>query len=142
MNYHRPKCPRTAIAAAVSKMTLLQEQINNASGYMTTDSANVFFSIPIKKSERESEKVCTCVRQKTIFFYRFSTGLSELTHYRSQHNPKRSDCLDNLQGVTMTQHFSNLLLTPGAVLKPKRFRDQLLQLSVQGPIGRGTMLSI
>lgn len=88
MNYHRPKCAETAIAAAVSKMTLLQEQINKASGYVTTDSANVFFSIPIKKREKESETVSTCVRQKTIFLYRFSTGLSELTHYLSQHNPE------------------------------------------------------
>ena len=132
----------SATAAAVSKMTLLQEQINKASGYVTTDSANVFFSILIKKRERESETVCTCVQQKTIFLYRFSTGLSELTHYLSQHNPKRSDCLESLQGITLTQHFSNLMLTPGVVLKPMRFRNKSLQLSVQGPIGTGTRLSI
>ena len=132
MNYHRPKCAGTAIAAAVSKMTLLQKQINKASGYVTTVCANVFFSIPIKKIEKESEIVCTCVRQKTVFLYRFSTGLSELTHYLSQHNPKRPDCLDSLQGITLTQHFSNLMLTPGAVLKPMRIQGPVTSIKCSG----------
>ena len=50
--------------------------------------------------------------------------------------------LEKPEGITLTQHFSNLMLTPGAVLKPMRFRDQSLQLGVQGPIGTGTRLSI
>ena len=132
MNYHRLKCAGTAIAAALSKMTLLQKQINKASGYVTTVCANVFFSIPIKKIEKESEIVCTCVRQKTVFLYRFSTGLSELTHYLSQHNPKRPDCLDSLQGITLTQHFSNLMLTPGAVLKPMRIQGPVTSIKCSG----------
>ena len=59
----------SSTAAAVSKMTLLQEQIKKASGYETTDTANVFFSMLIKKRERENQKqfALVCSRKQYSF---------------------------------------------------------------------------
>ena len=56
----------SSTAAAVSKMTLLQEQINKASGYVTTDSANVFFSILITKRERIRNSLHLCAAENNI----------------------------------------------------------------------------